>query len=50
MGAFTSLGGEDVGMAGVLVAPAQVGVQDSGLDGVVGVVRVGEGELPQRPK
>lgn len=29
------------------VAPAQVGVQGAGLDGVVGVVGVREGELAQ---
>lgn len=45
-GAFTSLGGQDVGVAGVGVAPAQVAVQFTGLDGVVGVVRVRQGELP----
>ena len=49
-GAFAALGGQDVGVAGVGVAPAQVGVQLAGLDGVVGVVGVGEGELPQRPE
>lgn len=37
-------------MAGVLVAPVQVVVQRAGLDGVVGVVGVGESELPQRPE
>ena len=46
-GAFAALGGEDVGVAGVGVAPAQVGVQGPGLDGVVGVVGVGQGELPK---
>jgi hypothetical protein len=35
-------------MAGVGVAPAQVGVRGPGLNRVVGVVRVGDGELPQR--
>lgn len=45
--AFASLGGEDVRVAGVLVAPAQVGVQGAGPDGVVGV---DEGELPQGPE
>lgn len=44
------LGGEDVGVAGVGVAPAQVAVQLRSLDGVVGVVLVGEGELPQWPE
>lgn len=45
-----ALGGEDVGVAGVGVAPAQVAVQLCSLDGEVGVVRAGEGELPQRPE
>ena len=49
-GAFPALGGQDVGVAGVGVAPAQVAVQCAGLDRVVRVVRVGEGELPQRPE
>jgi hypothetical protein len=48
MGAFAALGGQDVGVAGVGVAPAQVTLEFAGLDGVVGVVGVGEGELPQR--
>jgi len=39
-GAFLALSGEDVGMAGVGVAPAQIGVECPGLRGVVGVVRV----------
>ena len=47
-GAFSALGSEHVGVAGVSVAPAQVGVQGPGLHGVVGVVGVGHGELPQR--
>jgi hypothetical protein len=34
-------------VAGVGVAPAQVGMQGPGLHGVVGVVGVGDGELPQ---
>jgi hypothetical protein len=42
------LGGEDVGVTGVLVAPSQVGVQGPGLDRVVAVVGVGDGELPER--
>lgn len=37
-------------MAGVGVAPAQVGMQGPRLKRVVGVVRVGDGELPQRPE
>ncbi len=35
-------------MTGAGVAPMQVGVQGPGLHGVVGVVGVGDGELPQR--
>lgn len=35
-------------MAGVSVAPAQVGVQGTGLHRVVGVVGIGDGELTQR--
>lgn len=46
-GSFAALGSQDVGVAGVGVAPAQVGVQRAGLGGVVGVVGVREGELPQ---
>lgn len=34
-GALLALGGEHVGVTGVLVTPAQVGVQGPGLDGVV---------------
>jgi hypothetical protein len=32
-GTYTALGGQDVAVAGIVVAPAQVGVQDPGLDG-----------------
>jgi integrase-like protein len=49
-GAFAALGCQDLGVAGVGVAPAQVGVQGPGLNGVVGVVGVGQRELPQGPK
>lgn len=35
-------------MAGVGVAPAEVSMRGPGLHGVVGVVGVGDGELPQR--
>ena len=38
------------GIAGVLVAPAQVGVQAAGQHGVVRVVGVVEHEVPQRPE
>ncbi len=34
-GAFSALGGQHVGVTGVGVAPAQIGVQGPGLDGVV---------------
>lgn len=46
-GAFATLGGRHVGVAGVRVAPAEAGVEGSGLRGVVAVVGVGDGELPQ---
>jgi hypothetical protein len=42
---FAALGGQHVGVARVGVAPPQVSVQFTGLDGVVGMVGVGEGEL-----
>ena len=35
-GAFAALGGEDVGVAGVGVAPTQVGVEPAGQDRVFG--------------
>jgi hypothetical protein len=38
-GALASLGGQDVGVAGVGVAPAQVGLELTGLHGVAGVIR-----------
>lgn len=47
---LASLGGEDVWVADVLATPAQVGGQGAKLDGVVGIVRVGKGELPQGPE
>lgn len=43
-GSFAALGGQDVGVAGVGVAPAQVGVQFPGQDGVVRVIRAGDHE------
>lgn len=49
-GLLAALGREDSWMAGVGVAPAQVGVQGVSLDGVVAVVGVGDGELPQWPE
>ena len=49
-GAFAALGCENVGVTGVGVAPAQVGVRGPGLDGVVAVVGVGDRELPQWPE
>ncbi len=44
-GAFGSLGGRGGGVAGVLVGPARIPLQVPCLNGVVGVVRVGQGEL-----
>ncbi len=49
-GAFAALSGQDVGVAGIGVAPAQIGGQGSRLPGVGEVLGVGEGELPQRPE
>jgi len=49
-GAFSALRGEQVGVAGVGVAPSEVSVQAAGQHGVVGVVGVVEHELPQRPE
>ncbi|WP_158319491.1 hypothetical protein [Actinoplanes xinjiangensis] len=43
-GAFASLGGDDIGVAVVGVAPAQVRVQGAGQGDVVGVVRAGKGD------
>lgn len=43
-GAFAALGGQDVGVACVGVAPAQVGVQFAGQGGVVRMVRAGDHE------
>jgi hypothetical protein len=48
--ALSALDCEGLGVSGVLVAPAQVGVQSPGLHVVIGVVGVGDGELPQRPE
>ena len=45
-GAFAVLGGQDVGVAGVGVAPPEVGLQVTGEHGVVGVVGVGHREGP----
>ena len=47
-GAFAALRGQDLGIAGVGVAPAQVGLQLSGKGEVVGVVGVTDHEPPQR--
>lgn len=44
-GAFVAPGFQDVGMAGVGIASAQVFVKPAGLHRVVGVDRVGKGEL-----
>ncbi|GAB2790992.1 hypothetical protein GCM10027199_78820 [Amycolatopsis magusensis] len=47
---FGALGCEDIGMAGVGVAPPQVTVQGAGRDGVIGVVRPGDRERLQGVK
>ena len=47
-GAFPALGGEHVGVAGVVVAPAQMGVQRAGEHHMVGVVGASEDEGAQR--
>ena len=49
-GAFLALGGEDVGVAGVGIAPAQVRLQPPSQDRVVGVVRGAHDEGAQRPE
>ena len=49
-GTFPSLGGQDVWVAGMGVAPAQVLVQRAGEDHVVGMVGAGEDEGAQRPE
>jgi hypothetical protein len=49
-GAFTALGGQDVGVTVVGVAPAQVGLHRAGQDKVVGLVGVADHERPQRPE
>ena len=48
-GAFSALCGEDVGIAGVGVAPAQVGLQPARQHGLVGVIGCAHGEGAQRP-
>ena len=45
---FAALGGEDVWVSGVLVAPAQMRLQVPGQDDVIRIVRVRHGEHPQR--
>ena len=40
-GTFAALRGEDVGVAGVVVAPAQVGLEPAGPHGVAGVISPG---------
>lgn len=45
-GSFAVLGGQEVGVRGVAIAPGQKEVQSAGPNGVVGVVRVGQVELP----
>ena len=46
-GAFAALGGQDVGVAGVGVAPAQVLLQPAGQDSVIGVAGVAHDEAAQ---
>ena len=49
-GTVAAFGLEELGVAGVAVAPAQVGADRSAERGVVGVVAVGDDELAQRPE
>ncbi|GGO75950.1 hypothetical protein GCM10012289_52220 [Nonomuraea cavernae] len=49
-GTFTTLGSQHVGVAGVGVTPAQVGLQLTGQDGVIGMVGAAlaaPGDAPQ---
>jgi hypothetical protein len=48
-GAFAALGGQDVGVAGVGVAPGQVGLQAAGEHGVVRVVRAAHDKVRNGP-
>ena len=49
-GTFAALGGEHVGMPGVGVAPAQMGVQRPGEHHMVGVIGAAENEERSGPK
>ena len=49
-GSVASFGVEQLGVAGVGVAPAEVCADGSGESGMVGVVAVGDDELAQRPE
>jgi hypothetical protein len=49
-GALAALGGQDVGMAGVGVAPAQVSLELAGQDGVAGMVRATHDKGAHRPE
>jgi hypothetical protein len=49
-GTFAALGGQDVGVAGVGVAPGQVCLQAPGQHGVTGMVRAADGKGAQRPE
>jgi hypothetical protein len=49
-GAFAALGGQDVGVAGVGVAPAQVVLHAAGQDGVAGLVRSAQDKGADRPE
>jgi len=49
-GSVAAFGFEEVGVSGVVVAPAQVSTDRSSQGEVVGVVAVGQGEFAQRPE
>src|SRR5438045_1500806 len=49
-GAFAALGGQHVGVAGMDVAPAQVGLETPGQDRVAGVVGASHDEGADRPE
>jgi len=50
LGAFATLGGQDVGVTGIGVAPPQVVLKPPGQDGVVGVVGATHDEVAQWPE
>ena len=49
-GSFAALGGQHIGMAGMGVAPAQMGLQRAGEHHMVGVIGAAENEGAQRPE